>query len=192
MSPKLLSLSGIAIVGGAGLLAGAQAWVSFMLDGTHDIEKVTGHALNPALSPVAIAIVAAALALTIAGPIFRRVLGVLVALLGVGLAALTINVLQAPLSAVSGRITELTGIAGGASTTMVVWSQVSVWAWVSLAAGVLAALLGVLVAITGGRWVTGGRKYDAGSAAKSRGGAPDRISDWDALSDGDDPTADIR
>ena len=192
MSPKLLSLGGIAIVGGAGLLAGAQTWVSFMLDGTHDIEPVTGHALNPALSPVAIAIVAAALALTIAGPVFRRVLGVLVALLGAGLVALTLNVVQAPLAAVSGRITEITGIAGGASTTMVVWSQVSAWVWVSLAAGLLAALLGVLVVLTGGRWATGGRKYDSGAATKSRGGAPDRISDWDALSDGDDPTAEIR
>ena len=192
MRTKLLSLGGVAIAGGGGLLAGAQTWVSFMLDGTHELVEVTGHAANAALSPVAIALVAAALALTIAGPIFRRVLGALVALLGVGMIALTANVIASPLGAVSGRITELTGIAGGASTNMVVWSQLSVWAWVSLAAGVLAVLLGLVIIIFGGRWVAGGRKYDTAGAAAAPAGGTDRISDWDALSDGDDPTADIR
>lgn len=193
MRAKLLSLGGVAIAGGVGLLAGAQPWVSFMLDGTHELVPVTGHEANPALSPVAIALVAAALALTIAGPIFRRVLGGLVALLGAGLVALTANVTTAPLAAVSGRITELTGLTGGTTTSSVVWSQLSAWAWVSLVAGVIAAVIGVLIVVFGGRWVTGGRKYDSGKNAAARaGGGTDRISDWDSLSEGDDPTADIR
>ncbi|SJN11412.1 Tryptophan-associated membrane protein [Leucobacter sp. 7(1)] len=181
------------MAGGVGLMAGAQPWVSFMLDGTHELVPVTGHEVNPALSPVAIALVAAALALTIAGPVFRRVLGGLVVLLGAGLVALTAGVIANPLAAVTGKITELTGITGGAATNAVVWSQLSTWAWVSVFAGVAAAVIGLLVVVFGGRWVTGGRKYDTGGAASKRAdGGTDRISDWDALSDGDDPTAEIR
>lgn len=189
MNSKLLTLGGIAAAGAVGLLAGAQTWVSFMLDGTHDLVAVTGHDANAALAPVAIAILAAALALTIAGPIFRRVLGVLAALLGVGLIGLTAGVIASPLGAVGGKITELTGIAGGATANAVVWSQLSVWAWVCLVAGVVAVLLGLTVLVFGGRWVSGGRKYDA-NRAQAASGAPDRISDWDSLSDGDDPSGD--
>ena len=189
MRPKPLTIAGVALTGALGLLAGSQTWISFMLDGTHSLETVGGHDVNSAVSPIAIAIVAAALALTIAGPVFRRVLGVLVALLGGGLAALTISVLAQPLDAISGTITELTGISGSATTSLVVWSQVSAWVWVCVVAGVLAAALGIVVAVFGGRWASGGRKYDA--APRSGGadsGAPDRISDWDALSQGDDPS----
>uniref|UniRef100_UPI003A8A6196 Trp biosynthesis-associated membrane protein n=1 Tax=Leucobacter sp. BZR 635 TaxID=3378705 RepID=UPI003A8A6196 len=49
-----------------------------------------------------------------------------------------------------------------------------------------------VVLIFGGRWKAAGRKYESGGAqAKQRSAtAPtdDRISDWDALSDGGDPT----
>ncbi|MGW9021145.1 Trp biosynthesis-associated membrane protein [Leucobacter chromiiresistens] len=191
MRRKPLTIAGVALSGALGLLAGSQTWISFMLDGTHSLETVAGHEVNAAVSPISIAIVAAALALTIAGPVFRRALGVLVVLLGAGLAALTISVLVAPLAAITGTITDLTGISGDATTSLVLWSSVSPWAWVCVAAGVLAALLGLVVALLGGAWASGGRKYGAaanaaGSAADSD--APDRISDWDALSEGDDPS----
>ena len=195
MRGKLPVLAGIALAGALALVAGSQPWVSFMLEGTHTVESSTGHEVNPALSPVSIAIVAAALALTIAGPVFRRVLGGLVLLLGAGLVALTAGVLASPLRAVAGRITELTGIAGGAAGSGVAWSDVSPWGYAAAAAGVLAALLGVAVLVLGGRWAAGGRRYDPAGAAARRGagaGPPDRISDWDALSDGDDPSDDIR
>lgn len=193
MRTKLAILGGVALSGAAGLLAGSQPWISFMLEGAHAVETVTGHAVNAALSPVSIAIVAAALALTIAGPMFRRVLGILVALLGAGLVALTGGVIGSPSSAVGGRITELTGIVGGASGSAVLWSSVSAWAWVSIAAGALAIVLGLAVLILGGRWGAAGRKYDsAPRAAAVERAAPDRISDWDSLSDGDDPSDDIR
>ncbi|KTR86598.1 Trp biosynthesis-associated membrane protein [Leucobacter chromiiresistens] len=191
MRRKPLTIAAVALTGALGLLAGSQTWISFMLDGTHSLETVAGHEVNAAVSPISIAIVAAALALTIAGPVFRRALGVLVVLLGAGLAALTISVLAAPLTAITGTITDLTGISGDATTSLVLWSSVSPWAWVCVAAGVLAALLGLVVAVFGGAWASGGRKYGAAANAAGSGarpGAPDRISDWDALSEGDDPS----
>lgn len=193
MRAKLPVLGGVALSGAVALIAGSQTWISFMLDGTHSVETVTGHAANAALSPVSIAIIAAALALTIAGPVFRRVLGALVALLGAGLVALTGGVLADPLAAAGGRITELTGIAGGAAGSAVLWSDVSVWGWVSALAGALAVVLGLVVLLLSGRWSSGGRKYDsAPRAAGAAGAAPDRISDWDSLSEGTDPSDDFR
>lgn len=193
MRSKFLLLMGTAAAGAVALLAGSQTWISFMLDGDHTLETVTGHDVNPALSPIAIAVIAAALALTIAGKIFRRVLGVLVALLGAGLVALSWTVLAAPLSAVSGKITELTGITGGASGTMVVWSQIAWWVYACLIVGCVTVLLGVAVVVTGSRWVAGGRKYSSGATSRTDAdGDRDRISDWDALSEGDDPSENFR
>ncbi|QIK64489.1 Trp biosynthesis-associated membrane protein [Leucobacter viscericola] len=189
MRAKPLILLGIAATGAASLLAGSQTWVSFMLEGVHKVETVPGQDINPALTPLALALVAAALALTIAGTVFRRVLGVLVALLGAGSAALTWSALASPLSAISGKVTELTGITGSASASAIVWSEVSPWGYVTLVLGIVAALLGIAVVVWGGRWGTAGRKYDAERKRqdpKSEG--PDRISDWDSLSEGDDPT----
>lgn len=189
MRAKPLILLGIAATGAASLLAGSQTWVSFMLEGIHSAEVVPGQDINPALTPLALALVAAALALTIAGAVFRRVLGVLVALLGFGTAALTWSALASPLSAVSGKVTELTGISGNASESAIVWSQVSPWAYVNLVLGIVAVLLGIAVVIWGGRWVSAGRKYDAETQANAaHSDAPDRISDWDAMTAGDDPT----
>ncbi|QIM16416.1 Trp biosynthesis-associated membrane protein [Leucobacter insecticola] len=196
MRTKLWTLAGIALTGAVSLLAGAQTWVSFMLDSNHSVEVSTGHEINSALSPVSIAIVAAALALTIAGPVFRRVLGVLVALLGAGLVALTWAVLASPIGSVAGKITELTGLTGGGggdgvivTWSQVTWSQVSPWAYTSLIAGLVAVLLGAAVVILGGKWGTAGRKYDAERKLRANTESkPDRISDWDLLSDGDDPS----
>lgn len=197
MKPKPIVLGGVALSGAAGLLAGSQTWISFMLESNHSLETVTGHDVNAALSPISIAIIAAALALTIAGPVFRRVLGALVTLLGAGSAALSIGVLSQPTGSLAGRATELTGLTGSSGVSAVTWYEVSAWASVSVAAGVLAALLGVVALVTAGRWTATGRKYEAGAragedGATAGGGKPDRISDWDALSEGDDPTSDIR
>jgi hypothetical protein len=64
---------------------------------------------------------------------------------------------------------------------------------VSVLAGVLAVVLGAIVLLFSGRWGSAGRKYDsAPTVAGTAGGAPDRISDWDSLSDGTDPSDDFR
>lgn len=189
MRTKPLILLGIAASGAVSLLAGSQTWVSFMLEGIHSTEVVPGQDINPALTPLALALVAAALALTIAGTVFRRVLGVLVALLGLATAALTWSALATPLGAVSGKVTELTGISGNGSESAIVWSQVSPWAYATLMLGIVATLLGVAVVVWGGRWVSAGRKYDAeAQPGTAQSDEPDRISDWDAMTAGDDPT----
>lgn len=193
---KLPLLAGIVVAGSLALFGGAQTWVTFLLQGAESIEEVPGHGINAALSPVAIAIVVSALALTIAGPIVRRVLGILIALLGGGVIAIASGAAVAPIVSVSTRVTELTGLAQGSAESELVWVQVSAWTWVTVGAGVLAALLGIAVTLVSGSWPVAGRKYaaagdqDDAAPATERGSAPpnDRISDWDALSKGEDPS----
>jgi len=47
----------------------------------------------------------------------------------------------------------------------------------------------VLVLVFGGRWKTAGRKYEAEAGpARPATAEPDRISDWEALNSGQDPS----
>ncbi|MBP1325509.1 putative membrane protein (TIGR02234 family) [Leucobacter exalbidus] len=186
MRAKPLTLGLLAIAGAVALGAGSQPWVTFSLE-AGSTEQSTGHDLNAALSPIALAIIAAALALTIAGPIFRRVLGVLITGLGVGATALAFGVVADPAAATATRVTELTGLAGHAGMDAIVGEALTVWPWVTIVAGVISALAGLFVVVTSGRWASAGRKYDT-SAAQQPTGPRDRISDWEALSAGEDPT----
>lgn len=203
-SSKLWLLSGIALAGALALYGATQIWVTVdLVPGAAAFAALesTGQQLNQSLSPVAIAALAAALALTIAGPVFRRVLGALVALLGVGILAIAIGVLGDPQGAASGRLAEVTGIAGSSSGSLVSGSETSPLIILTLIAGIALVLLGALVIIFAGKWKASGRKYETSGtsrAAEARNRAeagdgtrrekPDRISDWEAMNDGEDPS----
>lgn len=70
------------------LAASAQTWVTVNLDpqtvSQPDFE-VSGSRINAALTPVAVAVLALALALTLAGKVFRYVLGAISLALGIAL-----------------------------------------------------------------------------------------------------------
>lgn len=197
MRNKWTLILAIAVLGGGSLIVGSQGWVQYDItqlgvDSEIGIGAVSGHNANPALSPVGIAALVAALVLAIAGSVFRRVLAVLIALLGAGIAYGGFSVMNDPIAAVRGTATELTGLSGDAVDTVILAST-TVWPIVVIVAGVLIAILGIVALFVSGSWGAGDRKY-ASAAEKSRKTAvkksagPDRISDWDALSDGEDPT----
>ncbi|MGO1539022.1 MAG: Trp biosynthesis-associated membrane protein [Leucobacter sp.] len=173
------------------LIATTQTWVSIEVDAGAGVQQfeASGQSLNAALSPIAVATLAAAIALTIAGRVFRRILSVLVVLLGVGLIALVVGVMQDPAAASAGGLAELTGLTGGGNAELVTSMTVSVWPVVLGVSGALTCLSGAFVTVLSGRWVKSGQKYEAGAApARAQSPGSDRISDWDALSDGDDPS----
>jgi len=183
----------IAAAGAAALASATQAWVWIGLaDGAAAFSEleVTGQKLNPSLSPVAIAALASALVLTIAGTVFRRVLGVLAVLLGAGIGVLAASALADPRGQSRWAVAEATGISGDAQDELVRSVSTTPWPVLAVACGAILAVAGLLVLLLGGRWRASGRKYEA--AAPAAGGAsadePDRIAEWDALSDGDDPT----
>lgn len=189
------------------LLAWTQVWITAGAPQPGTAPKtleVTGSTAAPGLTALALAGVALAGALTIAGPVIRVVLGLLEILLGfsVGLAAAL--ALGDPAGASAALITAATGIAGTESVTDGVVASVSApWPYVALVAGVAMAAAGLAILVTARRWPGPGTRYQAvrfeaadaaapaGHAVADRAGDPssDAVDDWDGLTRGEDPTA---
>lgn len=196
-------LAGIA-ANGLILIAWTQPWFTVALasDQVGGGSVVAGgEVAAPGLSALALAGLALVGALSIAGPAFRVVLGVLQALIGATVTLSSVLAIADPVAASAAEVTEATGVSGESSVTALVQS-VSASAWPFLAAflGIVAVGLGVAIVATVRLWPQSTRKYQsarvdedtagpasAGRTAPTR--APDPIADWDSLSDGGDPTS---
>ena len=184
MRTKLLALAGVAVPAILTLLAWSQTWFVVHLQNAQ--LAIGGDAAASALPPLALSTLALVLALTIAGGFFRIVLGILASGLGLCIALTAVIALRDPLAAAAPAITKLTGVSGTSSIAELVTSvDTTVWPAVTIVAGVLGILAGIAVVVTARRWPASGRRY-----SRTRVEAPDgrRVTDWDALSDGDDPT----
>lgn len=196
LTSKATLIGFVVIAGAGGLLTSVQSWFDIaFVPGAATVERlaVTGQQISPALTMISLAALAAALVLTIAGKAFRRVIGVLVVALGGGLSYAGVRALTDPLEGASGSLEEVSGISGEAQSSLIESMSVSIWPTITVIVGGLLAIAGLLVLIFSPRWKVAGRKYETAGAARPRGAtAPtdDRISEWDALSDGDDPTDD--
>lgn len=192
MRSKLWLLTGVALAGAATLYCATQAWVVVdLVSGAAAVEQLsaTGQELNQSISPISLAALAAAIALTIAGRAFRRALGVLVALLGVAVIAIAVAVLSDPTAGAASLVAEATGLSGASQGALIARVQVTGFSYGALCAGVVLAVLGVLIVILGGKWRAAGRKYEPETGPRSSSPAnPDRISDWESMNAGDDPT----
>ena len=190
MTPQRLRLvtilSGL-VLSGLALIAWTQQWVSVAVKNGPTL-AVGGDIAAPALSTLSLAGLALVAALTVAGPVFRIVLGVLQASLGGLIVYSGFAALADPVSAAAPSITEVTGISGIESIRALV-SSASVTAWPALTAalGILLVLLAVAVVVTSRRWPVSGRKYQP-VRLESADGDASNVESWDALSGGDDPT----
>jgi len=190
------------------LLAWTQTWVIVTLTadevgGSRVI--VGGDIAAGGLSALALAGLALAGALSIAGPVFRVVLGALQALIGATVALTSVLAIGDPASAASRAITDSTGISGASSVQNLVESAaVTAWPWFAAVVGVISVAIGLAIMATVRRWPAATRKYqaarstsadgspdgaDTGAGAGAAVREPDAIGDWDALSDGADPTS---
>jgi hypothetical protein len=113
---------------------------------------------TPGFPALGLATAAAGAALLLAGPVFRTILGVLIACLGGCI------VLVAVFTTVSD---DLHG-----------------WIVLAIVVGGIQAIAGIFVAATARTWPTSGRRYSLTRTTE----VGDAIGDWDALSAGDDPT----
>ncbi|MEB4616263.1 Trp biosynthesis-associated membrane protein [Leucobacter sp. M11] len=195
---KRVSLLLLLVSAGAALFGTTQTWYTLELaEGAASVDEavLTGQQASAGLSSFGLAALALTVALTIAGPVFRVILGLLAVGFGAGVLSLSLGVMSSPRTAALDVLAELTGLAGEEASYGTVTSiAVTPWPAVTATAGVVLGLIGLLVVVTGHRWPRGGRKYDT-SAANSPAVAgaaqePDRISDWDQLSGGGDPSAD--
>lgn len=195
MRSKLWLILGVVLVSAGILFSATQTWVILGLtEGSAAFGwlEATGQQLNASLSPIALAGLASALALSIAAPVLRRILGAVIALLGAGVVAIAATAMSDPQGAAAGRLAEATGITGSGQEQLIASSTISVYPALSVGLGAALLLCGVLVLVLGGRWGTAGRRYasrEQREAADARSDAPDRFDDWDRLSEGGDPTA---
>jgi hypothetical protein len=171
-SLMLLILVGAALA----MLASTQNWYRIVLVPSADhtaVVTMQGSSAAPALTALALAGIALAAALSIAGRIARIVLGLLGALVGICILVSTASALSDPVAAAGSAITSATGVAGSTSIAHLVQSlQVEFWAWLAVAGGVIVVVAGIAVPITNRRWPDASRRFETAPAesADSRAG----------------------
>lgn len=169
------------------LLAWTQEWFDVVLDSGQSI-PVTGEVAAPALTALALSGLALAGALAIAGVVFRVILGLLQAALGALILTSAVIAASDPIAASTRAITDATGVAGSESITVLVSSVTpSAWPWATMILGGALVILGLAIVATARRWPASSRKYQA-VRLETEHGERSSIGDWDALSDGRDPT----
>ncbi|POH65504.1 MULTISPECIES: Trp biosynthesis-associated membrane protein [Cryobacterium] len=183
---------------GLALLAWTQVWVTVRLaaDGTtQQVLDVTGSIAAPGLTALALAGLALAGALTIAGVVIRTILGLLEALLGVSVILSAALALADPIGASAAAVTTATGLAGVDSTRSAVSiAELTFWPFLALAAGILMLIVGLVVCVTARRWPGPTTRYESTrlepetDATTGQGRPRDAVDDWDGLTRGDDPT----
>lgn len=194
---RLLGKRNVVIAGllaaGVVLLAVTRTWVTVDPPSSGvalGAIKVSGTDAAAAVLALAVVALVCSLASTITGRIARWIIGVIQALVGVGVIGFTIPVLGSPATASSSQTAESFGlqrVAGDAYT-------LSVWPWVAMAGGVLVCFMAVVLLVAGRGWSHAKRfeRHSSGHAVVT----PETMDDvdrWDAFTDGDDPTeGDVR
>lgn len=168
---------------------------------------VSGSDAATAVTAFAVVAITAGLAASIAGPVARWIVSVILMVAGVGVAAASWTVISDPAQGAAGAVGQAIGVSGAAGTEV----TLTVMPWAALVSGVLIALTGAWLAAASRSW-TSSRRYApvaaAGTAtaasgsesttpgtgspaADTNGGGPEPVDDidsWDRLSRGDDPT----
>ncbi|MFT2816252.1 Trp biosynthesis-associated membrane protein [Leifsonia sp. A12D58] len=151
------------------LLAWTQTWVHVTIGAETGVElelQVDGATASPALTALALAGLALAGALTIAGPVIRLILGVLEILIGASVFIASYSVIQSPAAASGPAVTDATGIAGNHSIELTVTAaSVTAWPFVAIAGGVVMVIAGLAVIVTSRRWPGSTKRFQAVSLA---------------------------
>jgi uncharacterized membrane protein (TIGR02234 family) len=180
----LAALAACAISGAVVLIAAGRVWGRAALTtvtGSVDKVSATGHAAEPALPALGIALLVLTAGVIAARGWLRRIVGLIVVLVGASVVALAV-------AARSDVASELRQRAFAVAHTSVP-AHTSGWAVVTGLAGALAVGCGAVTVLVGARWPAMGARYDAVGARSRQGDTELRVmSDWDALDRGEDPT----
>ena len=182
---RLLSMAVILVEAGVVALAQSQTWYLLRLSGAE--YAVGGDVAAGVLLPLALASLTVVPALALAGPVFRVILGVLDALLGVCVVVVVAWSLGDPVRASLPVLADATGFTADEQAWLdqIASTVTTAWPFVALVTGVLMILTGIGVALTSRAWPASGSRY---SRTRFAGQDRDATQDWDALSDGEDPT----
>lgn len=153
---------------------GVPTWVVASGVATGEPVAVAGTVAAPQVLAVALVVLAAGAALALVGRGGRWAV-VLVLAAGGGLVAATAaGVVLDPAAAAADAVAESTGLTG-----IVGVPRTTAWPWLTGAAGVALVLCAVALARSGRSWPDSTRRHER---------VPDVRSDWDALSQGLDPS----
>ncbi|KQY59060.1 hypothetical protein ASD11_05495 [Aeromicrobium sp. Root495] len=180
---------GLLVAGGGAFLALSRTWQRADVQASgapSDRVEVTGTAAYPAATALALVVLTAGLAILAAGRRTRRVVGVLVVLVSVGALVMLVPGDDSLDSALREAVEKSPSFTGGNQPDSVVTTG---WILVAWAGFVLAAVLGVVAALHGGRWSTMSGRYDAPGARRPDVDPDDPMDLWKAQDRGDDPTA---
>jgi formate hydrogenlyase subunit 3/multisubunit Na+/H+ antiporter MnhD subunit len=138
----------------------------------------TGHAVEPALPALGIALLVLAVGIIAGRGRIRRLVGLVTALTALGTVAVAILGRGDVSSTLTGKEPGGLGIA--------VHAGANGWWIVALAGGLLALACGAATLAYGPRWAALGAKYEAPQADRAPIAAS--VDEWDALDRGEDPT----
>lgn len=177
-----LALSGLA-GGGALALAVAQAtWVEATSAEVSYDTAFPGSEVAPGLVACALVAMAGAVGVVATRGIGRRLVGGILALVGLVVAALALHVLVSPAQVVRHPLGLVTGGEATARVVGVSWG----WCLLALLGGLAVLAGGVLTVARGSRWSVMAARYDT-PAGRRRAAAPDA---WTQIDRGEDPTLD--
>lgn len=180
-SKRLIAFAGGVAGAAVVLLAATQPW--FTAHGEFGSADVGTDIAAPSVTALAVAGLALVGAVAIAGTLVRRLLGVVQLLLGLGIVVVSVSAVADPVRAVVPAISAVTGVGGADSVASLISDiVVAAWPWVAMAGAGILILTGAWTLATAAGWPAPGSKYEATDAAKSP------ANDWDALSEGTDPT----
>ncbi len=188
----------VAALGAALLGVGAAPWLRIPVSTaiSDDVAVVVGSDAVPAVRAAGLVLLAAGLALALAGRVARVAAAVAIAVVGLLLVLGVAGFLADPGPAAVAAVAEVTGVRpAGVAPTLTGWPVVA------LVLGAAASAAGLVVLVAARRWSTGASRYDR-EVAEVRGGEdagqgagasdptrwPDPMADWDALSRGEDPS----
>jgi uncharacterized membrane protein (TIGR02234 family) len=204
---KTYSLTASFVFSALVLMSWSQPW--FILAVTLSTEnsdglEVSGQIAAPGLSAFGLAGFAVTAALALSSPLIRRILSVLIVLIGLAVFMVSLSALSDPALASAPQLTSLSAISDIQTLkTFVISSTATVWPGLSAAAGILLIPVGIVVFLTASQWGTGSRKFDRvtqsnnessprGVSSTTHGTNVDTSSEnidaWDSLSHGTDPT----
>lgn len=204
---KSLSLLTAVVLSAMVLIGWSQTWFVFdvsFAEGQSRPLDISGQQVASALSALGLTGFALTAALSLAGVVLRRILGVFLFLLGGGIFFVTISPWTDPIAAAAPALTALSAISDvDTLRTFVLSTAATAWPGVTAVIGLLFLPLGILIFFTAGKWGTASRKFERTTknssanatekvATRPAGVVEDvsaqNIDAWDSLSHGEDPT----
>lgn len=185
-SPRIRAVVSIALALAVVLIGWSQVWFTIAVDG--GAIDVSGAAAAGAVLALTLAGAALTAAIALVGPKLRVAFGVLLLLAGVGITVISIAIIADPSSVFASVLATETGLTGTAAIESIEGVERTVWPIFCALGGAAAAVFGFVVVRTSSWWPAVGRRYER----RSKGASDSAVDRWDALSEGEDPTADDR